>query len=113
MPEATPTSASLPRENVFGHTRKVELLRAACERLRARRAGGGLRILDVGCGSGYAVTRFLGGADDDVLGVDVYEPNISYARRAFGRPGLSFECRAAESLLADQQRYDVVVLADI
>ena len=113
MPKNSLTTASLPCENVFGHTRKVVLLRAACERLRLRRVGGDLKILDVGCGSGYAVTRFLGTAGDDVLGVDVYEPNIDYARRVFERPGLRFECRKAESLVPSQQRYDVVVLADI
>src|SRR5437764_357928 len=107
MPDAALPELALPRENVCGHTRKVILCREACERLRQRRAGGSLRILDVGCGSGYAVTRFLGAPGDDVLGIDLYEPNISYARRTFERPGLRFECRDAQSLVGDQQGYDI------
>ncbi len=43
---AVPT-AQLLRENVWGHTRKVMLLRNACDRLRSRR-GRGLSVLDVG-----------------------------------------------------------------
>jgi SAM-dependent methyltransferase len=104
---------ALLRENVNGHTRKVVLFREACERVRARRSDRRLRILDVGCGSGYAVTRFLGQQGDEVLGIDLYEPNIRYARATFQRPGMRFECRSAESLMAAGTRYDVVVLADI
>jgi 2-polyprenyl-3-methyl-5-hydroxy-6-metoxy-1,4-benzoquinol methylase len=110
---ASRQTAELPRENVCGHTSKVVLCRAACERLRARRGGGSLSILDVGCGSGFAVTRFLGGAQDEVLGIDMYEPNIAYATRSYAGAGLRFECRTAESLVSEDSSYDVVVLADV
>jgi 2-polyprenyl-3-methyl-5-hydroxy-6-metoxy-1,4-benzoquinol methylase len=106
-------AVQLPRENVCGHTHKVVLFREACERVRGHRLNGRLRILDVGCGSGYAVTRFLGRPGDDVLGIDLYEPNIRYARQMLQRPGLQFECRSAETLLAVSETYDVIVLADI
>ena len=104
---------ALPPENVTGHTKKVHLLRAACDRVRERRTDRRLRILDVGCGSGYAVTRFLGQPGDDVLGIDLYQPSIAYAMRNFARAGLTFQCRSAESLSHTEQRFDVVVLADI
>jgi SAM-dependent methyltransferase len=101
----------LPRENVFGHTKKLCLLRESCAALRAAR--GTLRILDVGCGSGYAVTRYLGETQDEVLGIDLFEPNIEYANRNFAREGLSFECRTAESLVSSLRTFDVIVLADV
>jgi SAM-dependent methyltransferase len=114
MPDrSVPLALDLPPENVFGHTHKLSLCLEACARMRIRRAGNSLQILDVGCGSGYAVTRFLGGAGDEALGIDLHEPNIRYARRAFARPGLRFECRDAESLIGERQTYDIVVLADI
>jgi len=103
--------AELPRENVFGHTHKVQLFRAACAALRAGRPS--LRILDVGCGSGWAVTRFLGGDADRVLGIDLHEANIAYARRKFESAGLRFECRTAASLAGSAESFDVIVLADI
>lgn len=102
---------ALPAENVFGHTCKVLLLREACAGARAGRRG--IRILDLGCGSGYAVTRFLGASDDEVLGLDLYAPNVQYAKEHFERQGLTFECRSATSLAQSRQRFDVVVLADV
>lgn len=104
---------ALPPENVTGHTKKVHLLRSVCDRMRERRTDRRLRILDVGCGSGYAVTRFLGRPGDSVLGIDLYQPSIAYATRNFARPGLTFQCRSAESLCDTEQHFDVIVLADI
>ncbi len=101
----------LPQENVFGHTYKVLLLRQACGELRKRRPH--LRILDLGCGSGYAVTRFIGEPGDHILGLDLHEPNIEYAKQHFERDGLRFECRSAASLTDSKQSFDVVVLADV
>jgi 2-polyprenyl-3-methyl-5-hydroxy-6-metoxy-1,4-benzoquinol methylase len=63
-------------ENVYGHTKKVRLFREAIEHFRAVSNKNSLRILDIGCGSGYAVTRFLGKAGDYVMGIDMYLPNI-------------------------------------
>jgi 2-polyprenyl-3-methyl-5-hydroxy-6-metoxy-1,4-benzoquinol methylase len=106
-------TATLPRENVAAHTLKVTLLREACQRLRREQSGRGLRILDIGCGSGYAVTRFLGGPHDAVLGIDMYAPNVAYAQEHYTRPGLRFEYRSAESLVGEAAAYDVIVLADV
>jgi SAM-dependent methyltransferase len=109
--DATAQPESLPPENVFGHTCKVLLFREACAQQRGGRHG--LRILDLGCGSGYAVTRFLGTPADEILGLDLYEPNVRYATEHFERPGLRFECRSASSLAQSSQTFDVVVLADV
>jgi SAM-dependent methyltransferase len=106
-----PVDSALLPENVFGHTHKVTLLRRSCEALRVQRSP--LRILDVGCGSGYAVTRFLGSADDEVLGIDLHPPNIEYANAHFRRTGLGFECRDAASLVHSRETFDVIVLADV
>jgi 2-polyprenyl-3-methyl-5-hydroxy-6-metoxy-1,4-benzoquinol methylase len=105
--------ADLPPENVTGHTKKVLVFKDCIERVRRRHPRGPLQILDVGCGSGYAVTRFLGQPGDSVLGVDLYEPNIAYAKRHFEKPGLMFELRTAESLATDANKFDVIILADI
>ena len=103
----------LPPENVFGHTKKVKLFREAIEQYRLQRDGGGLRILDIGCGSGYAVTRFLGRVGDDVLGLDMFPSNIDYAIAHYQRDGLRFACIDATALQADDNRFDVIVMADV
>lgn len=104
---------ALPPENVYGHTKKVRLLRNAIERVRQESGRASLRMLDIGCGSGYAVTRFLGKVGDDVLGIDMYPPNIAYAEAHFKRDGLSFACLDAHSLAGNDRVFDIVVLADV
>lgn len=104
--------ALLP-ENVFGHTKKVRLFREAIERLRAASKKSSLRILDIGCGSGYAVTRFLGKTSDHVMGIDMYPPNIAYAEKHFGHSSLHFSCMNAQALCANGEVFDVVVMSDV
>jgi 2-polyprenyl-3-methyl-5-hydroxy-6-metoxy-1,4-benzoquinol methylase len=100
-------------ENVFGHTKKVKLFRSSIEKTRQEKMPKSLRILDIGCGSGYAVTRFLGKTGDDVLGVDLYAPNIHFATEHFRNEGMRFQCVDVESLSSNGEIFDVVVLADV
>lgn len=116
-PQSTgPLSAGAPAllvENVYGHTKKVRLMLDAISRMHTRTPGKALRILDIGCGSGFAVTRFLGTFGDEVLGIDYYPPNIAYANKHFGTRHLSFACLDATQLRDEGKRYDVVVLTDV
>ena len=91
-------AVELPRENVYGHSRKARLVLDALARLRADRAHG-LDVLDVGCGNGSALTRFLGSRADRVLGIDTHAPSIEYAQREFGAEGLAFRQVDCEALL--------------
>lgn len=100
-------------ENVFGHTKKVRLFRESIERTRRASKKGSLRILDIGCGSGYAVTRFLGKMGDHVIGIDMYPPSVAYAEKHFGCAGLRFLCMDAQELSTAGEVFDVVVLADV
>jgi len=102
----------LPRENVFGHTKKALLVLSALARLRGERQRG-IQVLDVGCGNGTALTRFLTYPGDTVIGIDTHEPSIAYARSHFGAPGMEFHAASIESLAADGRRFDVVVFADV
>jgi 2-polyprenyl-3-methyl-5-hydroxy-6-metoxy-1,4-benzoquinol methylase len=101
---------TLPRENVFGHTKKLKLILDALARLRR---GGPVRVLDIGCGNGSAITRFLGQPRDTIIGIDLHEPSIGYARSRFTRPGTSFLVQDAESLLTEGDRFDAVIFGDI
>jgi SAM-dependent methyltransferase len=104
--------ALLP-ENVFGHTKKVRLFRESIERTRSVNKKSSLRILDIGCGSGHAVTRFLGKTEDHVIGIDMHPPNVAYAEKHFGHLGLRFSCIDAQELSSTGEVFDVVVLADV
>jgi len=100
-----------PPENVFGHSKKLRLLLEDIDG-RRRLTEGALRILDVGCGNGAAVTRYLGNRGDKVLGIDTHRPSIDWARAHYGSPDLEFEVTPAESLPTGK-RFDVITLADI
>jgi SAM-dependent methyltransferase len=106
------TLPELPRENVFGHTKKARLVLAALARLRHQRQRG-LDVLDIGCGNGTALTRFLACPGDTVVGIDRHEPSIAYARSHFGAPGMEFHASNLEWLVAEGRRFDAVVLADV
>lgn len=109
---AAGADALLP-ENVYGHTKKVQLFREAIARFRRGRVDPNLNILDIGCGSGYAVTRFLYTPLDRVTGVDMFEPNIAYANANYTRQGVEFLCIDATTLSVEGRRFEVVVLADV
>lgn len=106
------SSTALPRENVFGHTAKVRFFLEHIQRER-RRLRRGLRILDLGCGNGWAVTRFLGANSDQVLGIDFHEPSMRYATQHFGTDFRRFDCRDIETISRDEELWDVIVLADV
>jgi 2-polyprenyl-3-methyl-5-hydroxy-6-metoxy-1,4-benzoquinol methylase len=108
----TTSLAVLPRENVFGHTAKLRFFLEAIENLRTER-GRGLRILDLGCGSGWAVTRHLGKTGDKVLGIDLHAPNIRYAQQHYAGDVLEFRCADVRTLEAETGKWDAIVLADV
>lgn len=110
--EGYPSEPSLCPENVYGHTKKVCLIRNRLNQLRSRQ-GRGLRILDVGCGNGYAVTQFIAHPADRVLAIDMHESSILYAKQHFERPGLEFQVQKVEQLSEQAQRFDAVIFADI
>ncbi|MGH9365767.1 MAG: class I SAM-dependent methyltransferase [Thermoanaerobaculia bacterium] len=102
----------LPEENVFGHSKKLRLIRESLARLREE-LGRPLEILDVGCGNGSAVTRFLPQAGDRVLGVDEHAESIEYACRHFASGALDFRHQGAEGVFSEGRLYDAIVFADV
>ena len=68
----------------------------------------GLRVIDLGCGTGE-LTRRLADAlpDSSVLGVD-NSPEMLARAAALARPGLAFAERSIEATLADGAQWDLV-----
>jgi 2-polyprenyl-3-methyl-5-hydroxy-6-metoxy-1,4-benzoquinol methylase len=98
-------------ENIYAHTKKVELLRLSLDCIR-RKLGRPLRILDIGCGSGYAVTRFLANGIDEIIGIDLHAASIEYANQHFCQEGVKFYQKSAEELQQSQENFDVIIMAD-
>lgn len=103
----------LPIENVYGHAKKVRLTLDVIREMHARSVSTTFHILDIGCGSGFAVTQFLDLFDDTVLGIDFHQPNVEYANRHFANGHLMFACLDATQLRDEGKRYDVIVLTDV
>ena len=54
-------------------------------------------VLDAACGCGYG-TSMLGEKAKRVVGIDINAPAIEFARKIFGRDGVSFLCQDAQTL---------------
>lgn len=74
----------------------------------------GLRLLDIGCGGGL-VAEPMARLGAGVTGADAAEGNIAVARIHAAQSGLDIDYRAttAEALLADGERFDVVLALEI
>jgi ubiquinone/menaquinone biosynthesis C-methylase UbiE len=105
-------NTELARENVYGHTKKIILIRAALDTL-ANRMGRELNVLDVGCGNGSAVTRYLSHTGGSVLGIDLHEPSINFAQENYGGKGINFSVSRAEDLSVKEMGFDAVIFADV
>lgn len=69
----------------------------------------GRRTLDLGCGSGYGSFRIAGVASS-VIGVDVAEDAVDFARGRYVRPNLSFMAvEPGRRLPFDDESFDVVL----
>lgn len=73
------SSCDLP-ENIYGHRKRLSWI---CSHLSR-----GHPVVDVGCGTGYMVTRPLALMGYDVVGVDVHEESILLGQDLFLREGL-------------------------
>ena len=69
----------------------------------------GADLLDVGCGSGYHLPRFLALGCASVVGVEPHPPLVSLARqRVSGMPGVRVEEGVAQSLPLADDSVDIV-----
>lgn len=70
----------------------------------------GLRLLDVGCGTGHHLARFSR-CGFDVAGVDGSSEMVLHARRA--NPGIAIECADVDRLPFTTASFDIVVCIEV
>lgn len=66
------------------------------------------QVLDVACGVGYG-TAILAGRARSVVGGDIDQASIAYARRRYATPNVEFRVLDAEALPFDADAFDTVV----
>jgi SAM-dependent methyltransferase len=78
----------------------------------AARLARGKRVLDAGCGAGYGSVE-LAHAALSVVGIDVSEEAIEFARANYRLPNLSFEEGSVTALPHDEGSFDLVVAFEV
>jgi cyclopropane fatty-acyl-phospholipid synthase-like methyltransferase len=71
------------------------------------------RVLDVGCGVGYGSDYLAAQGAAEVVGLDISEEAIAYAKRHYRRPNLRYLRGNALSLPTDIGSFDVVVALEV
>lgn len=100
-------SSSLPPENVYGHTKKIQFFIDAIARHGIRK-GSRISVLDFGCGSGSAVSQYLVNDAIEYYGVDFHEPSLEYAQSHFSAPNVHFSADVPKGVT-----FDVIVYSDV
>jgi ubiquinone/menaquinone biosynthesis C-methylase UbiE len=70
----------------------------------------GMRVADIGCGSGITSQALfeLVQPGGEVVGVDMSAERLAFAQKKYGLPGLTFECRNVLEPLSDAGLFDFV-----
>lgn len=72
----------------------------------------GAEVLDIGCGNGI-ISRSLGAAGFNVLGVDVSEKAIEKAKMLNEFSSVRFQVKSAEQLVADGHQYEAIICSEV
>ncbi len=72
----------------------------------AQRIGGGKKVLDMGCGTGYGTKILSNGGKNEIYGIDVSQKAIDYAKKTY--PGPEYACCSAEKLPFKDNYFDAV-----
>src|SRR5713226_8848238 len=78
----------------------------------AARVAGGRRVLDAGCGPGYGAAE-LGRSAREVLGIDIADEAVAYARKHYQSANLQFERASCLEIPAPDGSFDLVVAFEI
>src|SRR5262245_32897692 len=100
---------TLPPENIYGHTKKLNYILAHIARLTAE--GATTTILDFGCGNGVAIGQYIIRALPETaryIGVDIHRPSIDYANAHFANRRATFSTN-----LPEHTSYDMIIYADV
>ncbi len=68
----------------------------------------GRRVLDIACGSGYGAAVLKAAGATSILGIDISDKAVDYAREHYGNSDISFTVGSAENLSAYGD-FDIVI----
>lgn len=100
-----PTTEAAPPENIYGHTKRLRWILA--------RVPPHATLIELGCGTGYMLSRPLAHMGYDVYGVDMDRDSIDYGRRVFREEGLDPERLQAREIAELDVQADAVIASEI
>lgn len=111
---------SIP-ETAYGFRAKFLLFLDRIEKLRKElgKEKAEIRALDVGCGNGIQMTFPLGAQGYTVLGIDMHEPSIEYAKSQNVFPNVKFlkgdvyVIARPHAEAISPSKFDIIILSDI
>ena len=68
----------------------------------------GKKILDIGCGMGQHAKQYSDMGAESVLGIDISEKMLEYAKENYSAENITYQQMALEDLCALNQQFDVV-----
>lgn len=68
----------------------------------------GKKVLDAGCGAGYGAALLAEGTASEVVGIDLSEEAIKYAKANYSRPNLIFEVMDCYATTFPDESFDVI-----
>lgn len=66
-------------------------------------------VLDIACGAGYGSQIINTGGASYVVGVDISEETIKYAKEKYGQDNVEFLCHGADKLSFKENNFDLIV----
>lgn len=101
------------KEDLWGYSKRLRFVCSSIEAAFPGRAVSGLRVLDVGCGSGTQLGLPLARLGYQLTGIDPHEPSIKMANElAKDLPNAKFVCEMMVDDL-DDKGFDVVILSEV
>lgn len=96
------------KENSYGHLKRFKFIVNAIESFPKPKED--INILDVGCGTGISITMPLGKEGYNILGIDIDNESIEYAKSYNIYSNVSFKCCRVEEI---KEKYDIIIASEI
>lgn len=96
------------KENSYGHLKRFKFILNAIENFSKTKED--VNILDVGCGTGISITIPLGKEGYNILGIDIDNKSVEYAKSYNIYSNVSFKCCRVEEV---EEKYDIIIASEI
>jgi len=99
------SSDVLPPENIYGHVKRLHWIVGQVDE--------GASLIELGCGTGYMISRPLAKLGFDVHGVDHDEESVAYGKEVFRQEGLDPDVLKAIDIADLEVTADAIIASEV